>query len=60
MYICICNGLRERDVKSVASCQQNICAEDIMQQLGFQPQCGKCLCAMEAYVGSSAALSHHV
>lgn len=42
MYICICNGIRECDLRREArkSCGD---ADAVYEALGKQPQCGQCL-----------------
>tara|TARA_R110000772_G_scaffold222582_1_gene333052 strand:+ start:1479 stop:1670 length:192 start_codon:yes stop_codon:yes gene_type:complete len=41
MYICLCNGLTDRDVKTaVASGAQRIA--NVYELLGAAPQCAKC------------------
>lgn len=42
MYVCLCNGLTDRQVRSV--CQQERCGvSDIYKALGCAPKCGKCI-----------------
>lgn len=41
MYVCLCNGLTDRDVKgAVASGIDAV--SDVYQSLGAAPQCAKC------------------
>lgn len=42
MYICICNAIREQDLRR-AACQQRGDAETLYTRLGFAPQCRQCL-----------------
>ncbi|MCX7284294.1 MAG: (2Fe-2S)-binding protein [Novosphingobium sp.] len=42
MYICICNAIREKDIRSAARCQAGG-AEDIYGSMGYRPQCRQCL-----------------
>jgi bacterioferritin-associated ferredoxin len=42
MYICICNAIREKDLRR-AACEQGGDAETLYAQLGFAPQCRQCL-----------------
>jgi bacterioferritin-associated ferredoxin len=42
MYICICNAIRENDLRR-AACQQRGDAETLYSRLGFAPQCRQCL-----------------
>ena len=38
MYICICNAIREKDLRR-AACEQAGDAESLYARLGFAPQC---------------------
>jgi len=41
MYICLCNGITDRDIKSAA--EQGICTmRELRRELGVGAQCGKC------------------
>ena len=42
MYICICNAIRERDLRSLAQDAPGD-AEALYARMGCQPQCGQCL-----------------
>ncbi len=42
MYICICNAIREKDIRATARCHAGK-AEDIYGRMGFKPQCRQCL-----------------
>lgn len=42
MYVCICNGHRDRDIRAVAKTGIR-CAKAVYRQLGKPPQCGRCL-----------------
>lgn len=42
MYICLCNGHRERDIRAVAETGLR-CPRTIYRQLGGPPRCGRCL-----------------
>ncbi|HWD58123.1 MAG TPA: (2Fe-2S)-binding protein [Stellaceae bacterium] len=41
MYICLCNGLTDRDVR--ANCEGCPSVAMVYQALGCAPQCGKCV-----------------
>jgi bacterioferritin-associated ferredoxin len=41
MYICLCNGLTDRDVR--ASCDGGCSVAMVYRSLGCEPQCGKCV-----------------
>jgi bacterioferritin-associated ferredoxin len=42
MYVCICNGHRDRDIRAVAKTGLR-CAKAVYRQLGKPPRCGRCL-----------------
>ncbi|NOW44856.1 bacterioferritin-associated ferredoxin [Novosphingobium sp. SG751A] len=42
MYICICNALREKDLRATARCHAGD-AETLYNRLGCRPQCRQCL-----------------
>ncbi len=42
MYICICNAIREKDLRLAArTCRGD--ADAVYESLGKRPQCGQCL-----------------
>lgn len=42
MYVCICNAIREADLRKAGPvCEGD--AETVYEFLGFQPQCRQCL-----------------
>mgnify|MGYP001270325312 FL=1 len=42
MYVCICNAIRETDLRSAArECAGD--ADAVYEALGHRPQCGQCL-----------------
>lgn len=43
MYVCLCNGLTERDVTSCARETGLRCPTRVYEKLGAEPQCGRCL-----------------
>ncbi len=54
MYICICNAIREKDLRRAAS-EQDGDAEALYARLGFAPQCRQCLCDAEQIVTEARA-----
>ena len=42
MYICLCNGITDRDVRRVAAAGSPTVAQ-LYRALGCAPQCGKCV-----------------
>ena len=41
MYICLCNGLTDRDIR--ARCEGGYSVAMVYRSLGCEPQCGKCV-----------------
>ncbi len=54
MYVCICHGIRDKDVRS-AVCEGEISLHGVYKKLGCKPRCGSCLPAMADAVASHAA-----
>lgn len=42
MYVCICNAIREKDLRCAARCVRGD-AETVYAAMGCKPQCGQCL-----------------
>ena len=42
MYVCICNAIREKDLRAAARCCRDG-AEELYARLGRTPQCRQCL-----------------
>jgi bacterioferritin-associated ferredoxin len=42
VYVCICNGHRDSDIKEAAKAGMR-CARTVYQYLGKPPRCGRCL-----------------
>lgn len=52
MYVCLCNGYRESDLREMAD-QGVGCAREAYRRLGNGPNCGRCLdCAQEIIDGA--------
>ncbi len=43
LIVCVCNGLRDRDVLAAARSERSICPRRAYARLGAEPQCGQCL-----------------
>mgnify|MGYP002777080890 FL=1 len=43
MYVCVCNALRERDVKAAARAAGKACPRAAYAHLGAKVKCGQCL-----------------
>ena len=53
MYVCVCHGIKERDVVK-AGCNGACRASDVFRQHGVKPKCGRCLPTMRDMVGECA------
>jgi bacterioferritin-associated ferredoxin len=42
MYVCLCNGVTDRDVRDTASAHDGTISE-VYRALGVRPKCGKCV-----------------
>ena len=58
MYVCNCNGIREREVRAAieAGAQR---PSEVFQACGARPQCARCVCDMKQMIDDQAqALSY--
>ena len=58
MYVCNCNGIRERDVRAAIDNGAQRPAE-IFRAAGCQPQCAKCVCDMREMIDAQAEAMRH-
>lgn len=58
MYVCICNALRERDVRRVAPGCGN--AAQVYRALGCATRCGRCVPTVRAILGEQPAAAQPV
>lgn len=42
MYVCLCNGFTDRQVRAVSR-EASGSAAEVYRRLGCRPQCGKCV-----------------
>jgi bacterioferritin-associated ferredoxin len=42
MYVCICKGIREVDIRNLASTDPGLRMRDLRARLGVCSECGKC------------------
>ncbi|BEU99312.1 (2Fe-2S)-binding protein [Novosphingobium olei] len=54
MFICICNAIREKDLRATARCHGGD-AEALYGRLGCQPQCRQCLDDAEDVIADERA-----
>jgi bacterioferritin-associated ferredoxin len=54
MYVCICNGYRDAEIREVARSGVQ-CARDAYCSLGSGPICGKCLDFAQALIDEQRA-----
>jgi bacterioferritin-associated ferredoxin len=58
VYICICNGITDRDIRSCVQ-QGACCMADLQRELGVATQCGRCEThAKELLPESESAQAH--
>ena len=55
MYVCICNAIREKDLRAAARCCRDG-AEGLYARLGRTPQCRQCLDEADDIVAEERAL----
>lgn len=56
MYVCICNAIREKDLRASARACPRGDAEALYGAMGFKPQCGQCLDDADEIVADERAL----
>ncbi|CAM4040805.1 BFD-like [2Fe-2S]-binding domain-containing protein [Novosphingobium lubricantis] len=56
MFICVCNAIREKDIRGAARCTGGN-AEDIYRSMGFTPQCRQCLGDADDIIAEERALA---
>ncbi len=42
MYVCVCKGVREGDIRSLAGSETGLRMRDLRERLGVCSECGKC------------------
>lgn len=55
MVVCVCNAIRERELRDVARDGQLRCAKAAYAQLGRKPKCGQCLPFARNIISETAA-----
>ena len=53
MYVCNCNGIREREVRAAIDAGASRPAE-VFRRNGCSPRCAKCVCEMRQMIQDSA------
>ena len=52
MYICLCHGFTDKQVKiAIATGRRSV--SEIYSHLGERPRCGKCVCEVRALVAAA-------
>ena len=54
MYICICNAIKETELREAARCHAGN-AEDLYRKLGREPMCYQCIDEAESVVEDARA-----
>ena len=57
MFVCVCNALKERDVREAARVAGSACPKAAFAQLGARPKCGQCLPFAREVVENARACS---
>ena len=57
MIVCVCNALRENQVRAAARATQSNCAVKAYAQLGCKVKCGQCLPFAREVVASESAFA---
>jgi bacterioferritin-associated ferredoxin len=58
MYVCNCNGIREREVR--AAIDQGACRPaDVFRRCGAEAQCAKCVCDMRRMIQNAEQALRH-
>jgi len=55
VYVCVCNALKERDVKQAARAAGTSCPRAAYAQLGAKVKCGQCLPFAREVVGQASS-----
>ena len=56
MYVCLCNGVTDRQVRRAAACGITS-ARGVYRSLGVAPQCGKCVTMVKSILQETSAQS---
>lgn len=59
MYVCICNGHRDRDIREAARAGLK-CPREIYRQLGKPARCGQCLDLASQLIDEVHAEAHQL
>ncbi len=57
MIVCVCNALRENQVRDAARATQSNCAITAFARLGCKPKCGQCLPFAREVVARAASFN---
>ncbi len=57
MIVCVCNVIRERELRDVARDGDLDCAKSAFARLGHKPKCGQCLNVARNIITQPAANS---
>jgi bacterioferritin-associated ferredoxin len=52
MYICVCNGITDGDIRSCVQ-QGACCMADLQRELGVATQCGRCESHAREFLGEA-------
>lgn len=55
MYVCICNAIKEKELRKAAQELPAASAEELYAELGVEPVCGTCLCYADDVIDTERA-----
>ena len=58
MFVCICNALREKDLRSTIESQSIRNVSEAYRSMGCSPKCGKCARDVANLIGDDANENH--
>lgn len=59
MYVCLCNGITDRDFRAQAECE-GCTVSAVYRALGKRPQCGKCVPFVRQLLREVVEVPHRV
>jgi bacterioferritin-associated ferredoxin len=57
MYVCLCNGITDRDFRAHAA-DESCTISDVYRSLGTKPRCGKCVPYVRQLLRQAVEMPH--
>jgi bacterioferritin-associated ferredoxin len=54
VIVCVCNALRDQQVRAAGRAMQSTCPRKAFAHLGYKPKCGQCLPYAREVLGAAA------